>query len=184
MSYTIGIGALIEGEAFNDVRSLELTAAAVTHNFAGLGQPPHITVKRPFTVPTEEDIKKVQQVVHELCKQTAAFNVQLAGFGHFGDTTLYLTPQPCPQLHDLHTQLLAKLQAVLSEEETAFEGKDMLFHVSIATSLRPGELQAAQQACTSVDGNPVIQTTIGTLGVFIGLDNNTHWSVLSEEKLQ
>jgi len=184
MSFTIGIGVLIESEAFNDIRSLELTAAAATNNFAGLGQPPHITVKRPFTVATEEDIRQVQQAVHDICEQAAQFDVQLTGFGSFGDTTLYLTPQACPQLVSLHTQLLAKLQAVFGEVEAAFEGKDMRFHASIAIDLRPGQLKIAQEACAPAASDVIIEATISKLGVFIGLDDNTHWSVLSEEKLQ
>ena len=55
MKYTIGIGVLFDESTHNLIRDIELRLAKETKNFAGLGQPPHVTVKRPFDVDKIKD---------------------------------------------------------------------------------------------------------------------------------
>ncbi|HEX8763372.1 MAG TPA: 2'-5' RNA ligase family protein, partial [Candidatus Saccharimonadales bacterium] len=101
MSFTVGIGALLDTKTSNTVRFLELTAADATKNFDGLAQPPHITVKRPFSVASLEDIEKLQALLEGLAQKTPAFNVHYSGMGSFGNSTLFLAVQSSKDLQHL-----------------------------------------------------------------------------------
>jgi 2'-5' RNA ligase len=180
MSYTIGIGALLDTKTFNLVRSLELTSASATQNYAGLGQPPHITIKRPFQVATMEDVEKLRKLLSNVTQQTAAFDVQYLGLGNFGDTTLFLAVQPSAELQELHEKLLSTLQATFGSVESPHEGKEMVFHTSIAVSLQKDQLQLAKGKLTE---DTATSCHIGKLGLFLGLHDNTHWSIISETEL-
>ena len=180
MSYAVGIGALLDTETFNLVRSLELTSASATHNYAGLGQPPHITIKRPFQVNAMEDVERLLSLLHDVAQQTTAFDVRYSGFGNFGDTTLFLAVQPSAGLQKLHEKLLATLQATFGSIESLHEGPEMVFHTSVAVNLQKGQLQLAKER---LNEDIVVSCSIRKLGLFLGLDDNTHWSIISEEKL-
>ncbi len=180
MSYTVGIGALLDTETFNLVRFLELASASATRNYAGLGQPPHITVKRPFQVDTLEDVEKLRKLLSDVARQTAPFDVQYRSLGSFGDTTLFLTVQPSAELQKLHEMLLGALRGVFGSVESLHEGKEMVFHTSIAVGLQEDQLQMAKEKLSE---DVAVSCSIRKLGLFLGLDDNTHWSVISEAEL-
>lgn len=180
MSYSIGIGALVDDETFNKVRSLELVTTAATGSYAGLGQPPHITIKRPFQVESIDDIAKVQGIVADIADATAAFSVTYAGLDNFGEETLFLAAGSSPELETLHETLLSKLRATFGAVEMPHEGKEMVYHTSIALGLAGNQIQ---QLATKLGDDLPASCTIHKLGIFIGLDNNTHWAVISEVKL-
>ncbi len=180
MSYTVGIGALLDTETFNLVRSLELTSATATQNYVGLGQPPHITIKRPFQVATMADVEKVRKLLSDIAEQTVAFDVQYSGLGNFGDTTLFLAVQPSAELKELHEKLLATLQTMFDSIESLHEGAEMVFHTSVAVGLQKDQLQIAKGKLSE---DVAVSCSIRKLGLFLGLDDNTHWSIISEEKL-
>jgi 2'-5' RNA ligase len=180
MNYTIGIGALLDTDTFNTVRSLELAAASATNNFAGLGQPPHITIKRPFKVVSIDDIDKVLAHVEEVAKRTSAFTVQYSGLGNFSETTLFLTLESSQELQKLHSELLSKLKESFADAESPHEGQQMLFHTSIATNLHEDQLESARR---KVYGDVAATCYVHRLGLFLGLNNNAHWVVIAEKEL-
>jgi 2'-5' RNA ligase len=180
MNYTIGIGALLDTDAFNTVRSLELAVASATNNFAGLGQPPHITIKRPFEVVSVDDIDKVLAQVEEVVEKTPAFTVQYSGLGNFGHTTLFLAVETSPELQKLHRELLSRLKESFTDAESPHEGQQMVFHTSIATNLQEDQFESARK---KIYGDVAVACHIRKLGLFLGIDNNTHWAVIAEKEL-
>lgn len=180
MSYTVGIGALVDGETFNKVRSLELTIAAATGSYTGLGQPPHITVKRPFQIGSVDDIAKLQSLVADIARTTPAFTVVYGGLDNFDDTALFLAVAPSRNLEILHETLLSKLQTTFGSVEAPHEGTEMVYHTSVALGLQGGQ---AQQLVAKLDNSLPTSCIIHKLGIFLGLDDNTHWSIISEIKL-
>jgi 2'-5' RNA ligase len=180
MSYTIGIGALLDTETFNLVRSLELDAALATRNYAGLGQPPHVTIKRPFQVATLDDVNKLCKLLSDTAQQTSAFNLSYSGLNNFGDSTLFLAVRPSKELQKLHESLLSTLKTMFKSAESLHEGKEMVFHTSVAVNLEKGQLQTAKE---KLRNDVAVSCTVRKLGLFLGLDNNTHWSIISEAEL-
>ena len=180
MSFTIGIGAIIEGEQLNAVRNLELGAATETTNFSGLSQPPHVTVKRPFTVNSADDIEKAKAILSTIAESISPLEIQYEEFGNFGESTLFLAIKQNEALEELHTKLLTQLGEQF-KAEAPFEGKEMVFHTSIATSLQPGQLEVVKN--TSVPQSLTVPFTVRKVGIFLGLDNNKQWVVIFEKSL-
>lgn len=181
MSFTVGIGALIDEKTFNKVRSLELTAAINTGNYEGLSQPPHITVKRPFQVKSIADITKLKNLVADIAQDTPAFDIAYDRLGSFNDATLFLAVTPSRQLNTLHETLCSKLREVFESTEALYEGEEMKYHTSIALGLQGHQLQ---QLLIALDDISLPSTsTIGGLGIFLRLDTDKQWISLFELRL-
>ncbi|MCB9839266.1 2'-5' RNA ligase family protein [Candidatus Nomurabacteria bacterium] len=87
----IGIGLLVEGEAHNQLRELELIISSATDNELGLYQPPHITIKRPFEADHHalEDTKKI---LKDFAKTVEEFDIDLGIYKTFSNQVIYAYP--------------------------------------------------------------------------------------------
>lgn len=112
MKYTIGIGVIFDESTCNTIRGIELNLANDTGNFAGLGQPPHVTVKRPFDVSSIEDIQKCQSILSGLAANTETFDLELSGIGNFSDSVLYLRPTYSKNLIAIHDDLVTEIESI------------------------------------------------------------------------
>lgn len=179
MSFTIGIGVLLEEHANNKLRDLELLLATANNNWSGLGQPPHITIKVPFEVTSMSDIENVRSIMINLARQTQQFEIGLQGFGNFGDKVLYAAIQDATILQNLSNQLINQLTK--SEEAQKYEKEKMIFHSTLAMNLDPSQYSIAK---TSLDNESLeLRTTAISLGLFLGIDDLQHWAVIHEVPL-
>ncbi len=185
MKYTIGIGALFDESTYNSVRDIELILSNRTNNFAGLGQPPHVTVKRPFDVETIDDIGKCLSIMNDLAARTNAFDLKLSGIGNFSDAVLYLQPSHDQNLIDIHNELITKIESAFPGSKTNREGESMVFHSTLAMDLITQQFETAKQYLDSLAPEQLEFTThVRKVGLFLGIDNNTHWVVIAEKILQ
>lgn len=182
MSYTVGIGALIEGSAFNTIRDIELQLAAKTKNLRGLSQPPHITVKLPFEVSGVEQVQAVIEMVDKISANSAAFDVKLNGYASFETKVLYAKPQNTKQLTALHHDLMSALY-LLKVAPDSVEGESMVFHSTLAKDLSETEFETAESELKTVMPDEPMHCHIMKLGLFLSLDNSAHWAVINESPL-
>ncbi len=181
MPYTIGIGALIEGEANNNIRKIELGLADKIGNSKGLGQPPHISVKRSFTVPDLATIAQVEALMHEIAKKSRPFDVGLEGVGSFADKVLYLKVLANDSLQTMHQDYLNAFRPVLPESIGKLEGDKMVFHSTLAMGLTPEEFKEGKDYLDiAPEETYTFTTSINKVGLFLGVDDNSHWVVINE----
>lgn len=181
MTYTIGIGVLIEGDQFNKLRSVELSLTDKTGNTSGLSQPPHITVKRPFDVADVNQIAIVRDTMRKIAEKTKCFNVRLSGTASFSRNVHYACPLPSEALIRLHKDLLDSLKS-LGVEPNEFEADNVTFHSTLAMDLTESEFEIAAKELKSTEID--MDCLIGKIGLFLGLANNTNWVVIDIANLQ
>jgi len=176
MSFTIGIGVLLEESANNRLRELELALAKKSGNWSGLGQPPHITVKVPFEVESMEDVNKVRVLMHDLAKRTKSFQVEIDGYSNFGDKVLYGVVKNTEEFLQLSDPLIDALTEDGQPKE--YERGRMIFHSTLATNLSSNEYETALKQLQ--DETLSITTAAIGLGLFMGIDNLQHWVVINQ----
>lgn len=178
MAYTIGIGVLIDGEQFNKLRAIELRLADKTGNTEGLGQPPHVTVKRPFSVETVSAISQVAVIMKEVSANFHPFVLKLKTHANFDREVLYAQVEENHTLTKLHRDLLEALSPLLPKENP-LEGPDMIFHSTLAMGLSDKEYGQAEAELQKIVPEPLV-CPIEKVGLFLGLDNDEHWVVIDE----
>lgn len=185
MTYTIGIGALIEGDAFNCIRTIELDTANAIGSFQGLAQPPHVTVKRPFDVRDVASIKKTSQLMHAIASNTRSFELTLDGVNNFADKVWYLSVQKNEALAQLHNQCLDKLTPFFPDCKGVFEGENAVFHSTVTMDMTPEQFTLAEKYLKSQpEDRYVISAPVTKLGLFLGMNNNTHWVIVDQSDLR
>lgn len=182
--YKIGIGALIEGEAHNTIRALELKLADKTSNFSGLGQPPHITVKAPFDVISLADIKTYQALLEGIAQNHTSLDLELCGAGNFNQSVLYLQVAYSESLRQLHEDLLVATLRHFPEAKGKFEDKEAVFHATLAMGLRPTQFAIARETLETLpQASSSISANIRKLGLFLKVSDSNQWIVLAEKML-
>lgn len=181
MTITVGVGALIEQEQFNILRNIELSLAVKTGNWYGLGQPPHIAIKRPFQM-EKARLEYVQSAVRQVAQGFGRFSVRLSGCANFDKKVLYIQVGDNAMLFDLHDQLLTTL-ASLYKKSNQSKGPDMIFHSTLAMNLSPEEYEIASSEMKKLMPSHPIVCDIKKIGVFLSVDNSRHWVVIGEYPL-
>ena len=182
--YTIGIGALIQGSAFNRIRQIELDVAQEINNSQGLAQPPHVTVKRPFEVADVAAIKKTGELIHAIALHAGSFELTLNGIGYFADKVWYVGVQPNDALQRLHKSCLDALTPLFPDCKSVFEGEKMVFHSTLAMDITPEQfMQAGEYLQSQPQESYNITTRVTQLGLFLGMASNTHWVVIDQVEL-
>ncbi|HVS58583.1 MAG TPA: 2'-5' RNA ligase family protein [Candidatus Saccharimonadales bacterium] len=176
MSFMIGIGVLLEEAATNRLRQFELRLAKESGNWSALRQPPHITVKVPFPVNSTADIDKVSGIMAALAERTDNFEIELQGFGNFGDTTLYAAVKNTHELLNLSDQLIEEFTEPGEARER--EQRRMIFHSTVAKDLGTKEYEKARKYLQHE--SLALKARAQGLGLFLGIDNLQHWVVISE----
>ena len=176
MSFTIGIGVLLEEAANNRLRELELLIAQATGNWTGLGQPPHVTIKVPFEVASMEDIHKTGVLMHRLAAQTKSFPVEIYGFGNFGEQVVYGVVKNSDEFTGLSNPLIDAL--ISDDQKREYERGRMIFHSTLGLKLNSREYKLAIKKLEQETLQ--LSTRAVGLGLFLGIDELKHWVVIDE----
>lgn len=183
MEYIIGVGLIIDDEYFfNMLRDYQLQATKSTTNFVGLSQPPHITIKSPFSVSNERALEQVYKTIESFAASQPKLEVSFSEFGSFGTGTIYLQPNPTDQLVLAHRRLLKVLLDNHGIGPNKLEGGLMVFHATVANGLSESEFKIAQ-AVLSVTHDTGKKLTFRELGIFLGLPNNG-WIIIKRIALR
>ena len=184
MKHTIGIGALFENEAFNYIRSLELGIYEDTNDFKGLTQPPHVTVKRPFLVNDMTEIQYVDKIMQQVGHETQSFSLELSSIKSFSKSVLYLNVEDNQILNDLHLRLIKTLSSKFPGSVDQFDGDGVIFHATIGMGMNKDSFNSASKLLKSkkidILNKPI---RISKLGLFLALDDESQWVIISETPL-
>lgn len=175
----IGIGLLVDGEAFNRLRELELIISNETSNELGLYQPPHITIKRPFESdkPTFESAKKL---LKEFARSANEFEIDLGIYKTFSNQVIYAYPDDT-NIILLKNKLLGMLKKI-GVEGDEFDTDKFIAHSTIGLDLSPNEYKIAESKLEN-HKNEVITTKISHVGLFLNIDKR-HWIIVAIEKFK
>lgn len=183
MQYSIGIGVLLEGLVFNELRALEMQLAEQISNSDGLVQPPHITVKTPFSVPDLRSVAKVIEIMTEITANTPPFTLELNGFGSFAQSVLYAQVAPNKHLSRLHQQCLTQIESFFPGARGPYEGDNIVFHSSIALGLSEKQIDDALKTLERIGFLAYRRdVVVENVGLFMNL--NDQWIVIHEERFR
>jgi 2'-5' RNA ligase len=96
--------------------------------YAGLTQPPHVTIKWPFEV---TDIKPFEQYCEELSKTIKSFEIVYDGYGFFEPKVIFLKVVSIKKLINLHMKVLTELKEKFHIQKNKFEGPEQVFHTTL-----------------------------------------------------
>jgi hypothetical protein len=184
MKYSIGAGLILDQVQHNFVRNLELEITRNTNNSSGLCQPPHVTVKRPFTVGSTEDVVRYAAMVAQIAKETQPIELCFQEPASFSHSTVYLPAVATDGsvLMNLHRLLLDAANGAYSSAQDAYEGTAMVFHSSIALGLSEQQhLNTMKLLRDKVVSHE--HFTLNRLGLFLSIDEGKNWIIVHESLL-
>jgi 2'-5' RNA ligase len=181
----VGVGALLKGELFNATRLLEINLAFETNLWRGLDQPPHITIKRPFTINNYDMFTKVLEAFDNIANNTEPFTINFEGIQNFNHKVLFLKVSASEELTSLHEKLVVAMLAVDGASKLPAECTDeMVFHTTLALDLEEDEFERMQKHADTIDVSSLRDgVEIGSIGLFLSADGK-HWDLVNEKQLQ
>jgi 2'-5' RNA ligase len=175
----LGFGIILEDECHNYSRKLELELCEKFGFCCGLKQSPHITIKAPFEA---EQLNPFVDYLEKLAKETSPFEIKLEGFNYFGNNVIFLDVKENQHLKDLHFKVLKDLKDKFDIDQNEFEGKNVKFHSTLATSdITERKFIEAKQYLEKYD--PKFKFTAKTLGIFYDLGEDAGWIIVRRIKL-
>ncbi len=169
----MGIGLLIEDDAFNIVRDLQLTVSRTANNVNGLKQPPHITVKRPQTLNHPSEIDNMFAIVDDIAARHHQVDVTLDSIGNFTDKVMYLGIADTTELKQIHQQIAHSLTAQTTEQP--------IFHATLAHGLTADQFAVAQKELKYIQAELPLKISLKKIGCFMEVDG--HWVVVHIKEL-
>lgn len=103
---TIGYAIMANVESHNFIRKIQLKL----HQEMGTGlarQSPHVTLKSPFET---DEIENHVLFLENLSKSIKPFEIELEGFGSFGEKVIYLAVKRNQELTELHQKILSDVK--------------------------------------------------------------------------
>lgn len=134
------------------------------------GVPPHVTVLYPFMAPDDidDDVVECLAAGFAACRR---FDFELANIRWFGDTVVYLAPEPVEAFRDL-TRNAVKLFPAFPPYGGAYA--DLTPHITIGQDAPIDVLRAAADAVAS--GLP-IRTSATAITLMVGSTEPASWRV-------
>ncbi len=175
----IGIGLLIDDDAHNELRDLELVVSSKTGNELGLFQPPHITIKRPFEA-DQNTFVDAKKILKEFCSSVEEFEINLGIYRTFGNEVIYAFTEDSKIIPAKKT-LLEKFEKidVMPDE---FDADKYIAHSTIALGLSSSDFELAESELQNYKSKN-ITTLISRVGLFLNVDEK-HWIVVATEKFK
>jgi 2'-5' RNA ligase len=137
------------------------------------GVPPHVTVLYPFLPPEQIDAS-TRAALAEAVASTAAFDVVLARVGWFGDTVVWLAPEPDEPFRALTQAVHRRFP-----QYPPYGGvhSDSIPHLTIGHDAPVEHLRAAADA---VKGHLPIRFRVSSVHLILGSPNPASWQTLAE----
>ena len=140
--YKVGVACMLPADISDSIRLLELKIASQTANEQGLSQPPNITVKRPFEVDSLQILSEFCRQLRHLASNIQSPAISYCGIDTFPGGSVFMAVEQTDELIILHDKVLG-LCADFGAIPDEFEGKNMVFHTSLALSLNTDQQSAA-----------------------------------------
>ncbi|MEU5674126.1 2'-5' RNA ligase family protein [Micromonospora sp. NPDC047753] len=140
---------------------------------AGWGVPAHVTVLYPFLPPQQID-EQVLAVLHETIAGIPRFDVALTDVGWFGDTVVWLAPQPARPFRELTS---AVWQQFPEAPPYAGAHSDVVPHLTIGhDAAKPTLSHAAETISTHLP----INAAIDRVRLIAGTPDTSPWRTVCE----
>ena len=123
------IAVLLEDDAHNFARKVELELYDMFGLIKSLKIAPHITVEAPFVI---DRINLIEEYLDEFILTQKSFEIEIDGFNYFDEHVIYLDVMKNPDLINLHLKLLKGLKEKFKINESSFEGVNSKFHSTVA----------------------------------------------------
>lgn len=175
----IGVGLLLEDDAHNELRDLELIISGKTGNELGLFQPPHITIKRPFDA-DRDTFMNAKTILKKFSDSVEAFEISLGIYRSFGEEVVYAYTEDSKII--AAQKALLEMFEKINVEPDEFDVSKYIAHSTIALDLSSDEFEIAKSELQNYEGK-TITTLITRVGLFLNVDQR-HWIVVATEKLK
>jgi len=175
----IGVGLLIDDNAHNELRDLELIISSKTGNELGLFQPPHITIKRPFEA-DQDTFVQAKKILKEFCSSVEEFEINLGIYKTFGNEVIYAFTDDS-KIISVQKTLLEKFEKINVIPDEFDVGK-YIAHSTIGLGLSSNEFEIAESELRNYKSKS-IDTLISRVGLFLNVDEK-HWIVVATEKFK
>lgn len=93
--------------------------------------PAHFTIKAPFEY--DKEITKLEKKLKKFCEHEKAEPFTIEGYDHFDDRVVYMKVNMPIKGKELHDRLIDKMNEVEYVEFDKKDGKDKIFHVTLAS---------------------------------------------------
>lgn len=124
-------------ELANKITLIKEELAEKYNSKKALKGPPHITLQAPFRW-NEVDEERIIDLLLGFAGYQRCFDVNLEGFNHFRNDTIYIDVPECVELIELHEDLQDFLVAEMSFTEDLLRHRDIHPHMTIAArDLKP-----------------------------------------------
>lgn len=173
----IGVGLLIDDDAHNELRDLELIVSSNTGNELGLFQPPHITIKRPFEA-DQNTFVNAKKILKEFCSSIEAFEINLGIYRTFGNEVVYAYTEDSKIVAAQKT--LLEMFEKISVMPDEFDVDKYIAHSTIALDLSLSEFEIAKSELQNYKSK-TITTLVSRVGLFLNVDER-HWIVVATER--
>jgi 2'-5' RNA ligase len=174
----IGYGILLNDEAFNHARSLELKLSKEFGAKGGLRQEPHVTIKAPFEA---SSLNLFEEYFDELVQTTKAFSITLNGIGSFPPNVIFIQVIKDANLINLHQKIITHMESRFQIKPNPFEGEKKVFHTTLAMTDISDTFES--QLASLKDEQPNFTFIFDTLGMFLHLGDKEGWIVIRKGKI-
>lgn len=93
--------------------------------------PAHFTIKAPFEY--EGDIADLENKLKKFCENATAEPYKIEGYNHFDDRVVYMDVKMSPKGKEIHDKLIDTMNEFSYIEFTKTDGKDKVFHITLAS---------------------------------------------------
>jgi len=132
--FTIAYVILLNNEAHNLIRKLQIDIFNQYGMHAGLNATPHITIKLGITVNTSE-LQKLIEYFDNLVSEIEPFEIKMIGFGYFEEGIVYLDIEQDEILKNIRNKTLEGLQNIFGIKPYPIEGDNYHFHATLLHGL-------------------------------------------------
>jgi len=123
----------IKGEAGNFQQKLLYDVAKKFNvNEAIVRRPPaHLTLKYSF-VPNKNQLRELEEIVNNFCKNQKKTKLKLEGFGSFNKEVIFLKPIVSKEMRKVHSDFVKELKKLSWMTWKEHDGEELNFHSTIA----------------------------------------------------
>jgi 2'-5' RNA ligase len=136
---------------------------------AGLGVPAHVTVLYPF-LPAEEITEDVHRAVRDIAAATAAFDVEFSRVRWFGDTVVWLAPEPAERFRLLTLAIWERFPA--APPYRGAHGEVVTPHLTIGQG---GTAAAMRAAAAEVEARLPVRGVAAEVRLIMGTAEPGSW---------
>ena len=173
---------MLDDEAHNFARKIELDLCKEFNLCWGLRQSPHITIKGPFDA---DELELFINYIEDSAQNFHPFEIELDGFNYFEgeENVIFLDVKENSKLKEMQTKIISDLRNNFNIEPYDIELDGWKFHSTLAIrDVRKENLVEAKEYLKQF--NPKFKFLARTIGVFYYLGEDAGWIIIRRINLK